>query len=575
MKKIPFSVRLFLSFFLIVAAFSAGVLFFVTQEIDDFNRETMASQLRILCLALMGPVQAQLDAGSEASVDRYAKDLGPRLGVRITVIRPDGVVVADSDHDVAIMDNHGSRPEVVGALSGEEGHSIRYSQTLQDDLMYFAKRFPTEGVLKGTLRVSMRMRKVDAVWAQVSQSVLLIAGLSLLGALVPAFFAARRLGQPVQKLAWAAEQLSQGNFETRVFLDRHDELKELADGFNRMAEQVNRLFLELSRKSEEYRVILASIREGLIVVDRDARIAQANEAFWKMVGQAPAEGTPYWEILRAPKFAEGLRKVKDGGASVAEEVPLGDRIYLCGFTPLPENGTTVALFFDITEQKRLEGIKRDLVVNISHEFKTPLTAIRGFAETLEEEAKINREHIEIIKRNAERLARITDDLLLLARLEQPGRALERVPVDLPKVVEEIRPLFQSQLGQKGLVLELQGASDLPSISADRYMMEQVFINLLGNAVRYTEGGTIAIRFRRDGRNVIVEVEDTGIGIAAEHLPRIFERFYVVDKSRSRATGGTGLGLSIVKNIVLQHSGAIDIQSTPGAGTRVIVSLPIA
>jgi two-component system phosphate regulon sensor histidine kinase PhoR len=573
MKKIPFSVRLFLSYFLIVAALSAGVLFFITQEIENFNRETSVSELRVLCIALMDPVQTQMAADSNTALDRYAKEMGPRLGVRITVIRPDGVVIADSDHAVATMDNHGSRPEVVGALSGEEGHSIRYSKTLQENLLYLAKRFPPTGVRQGTLRVSMRMRKVDAVWAQVGTEVLLTAGICLLGALILAFFASRRLGQPVRKLAWAAERLSQGDFETRVFLDRHDELKDLADGFNRMAGQVSRLFQELGRKSEEYRVILSSIREGLVVIDRDARIVHANEAFWTMIGRPPAEGIAYWEVVRIPELAEGLRQVKETGQRLTEEIPVAERTYLCGFTPLPENQATVLLFFDITEQKRLEGIKRDLVVNISHEFKTPLTAIRGFAEALEEEAKINREHIEIIKRNAERLARITDDLLLLARLEQPSRALERVPVDLPRLVEEIRPLFQSQLAQKDLSLEVQAAEDVPPVSADRYMMEQVFINLIGNAIRYTEQGGLTIRFCRDGGKVVVEIEDTGIGFAAEHLPRVFERFYVVDKSRSRATGGTGLGLSIVKNVVLQHGGAIDIRSRPGAGTTVVVSFP--
>lgn len=573
MRKIPFSVKLFLSYFLIVALFSVGVLYLVSIQVEEFNRDNAASQLHLLCLALLRELEPLAVTGKTDELDREAKDFGRQLGIRITVIRPDGVVLADSDHDPVTMDNHGSRPEVVGALTTIEGHSVRFSRTLQDNLMYLAMRFPRSGEVGGILRVSMRVRKVDALWAELGREILAIAAACLLGALLLAWIASRRLGQPVQKLAWAAEQLSRGNFQTRVFLNRHDELRDLADGFNHMAEEVNRLFQELAHRSEEHRIILASIQEGLVVVDRDARIAHANEAFWKIVRGAPSVGKPYWEVLRAPNFADGLRQVKEGGASAAIEVSLDDRTFLCGLTPIAGTGATVALFFDVTERKRLEDIKRELVVNISHEFKTPLTSIRGFAEALEEEPAVHREYVEIIRRNAERLARITDDLLLLARLEQPAKAPNFEAVDVREVAESTARLFQAGLGSKRLSFEISAAADLPKVSADRFLLEQVFINLLENAVRYTETGGVTVRLRREGREVVVEVADTGIGIAAEHLPRIFERFYVVDRSRSRATGGTGLGLSIVKNIVLQHGGRIDIQSRPGEGTTVMLAFP--
>ena len=573
MKKIPFTLKLFLSYVLVVAVLSAGVLYFVFERIEEFNLETTGSHLHSLGIAAIREAQPLFAAGDREGLQREVGDLGRRLGVRITVVRLDGVVMADSDHDPGSMDNHGSRPEIVGALSNREGHAIRYSRTLQDNLMYVALRFPDAGPPAGVLRVSMRVRNVDALRAKLGQQIGWIAAVSLLVALVLAFVASRRLGRPVRKLAWAAGRFSEGHFEERVFLKQHDELRELADGFNRMAEEVNRLFQELARKSEEYRIIHASIQEGLMAVDRDARIVQANEAFWRLARCAPSEGKPYWEVLRAPKFAEGLRQVKESGASVAIEVPIDDRTYLCGLTPIAGTGTTVALFFDVTERKRLEDIKRELVVNISHEFKTPLTSIRGFAEALEEEPGVHREYVEIIRRNAERLARITDDLLLLARLEQPAKALDLEPVDLREVVESTARLFQAMRGSKALSFEISAADDLPRISADRFLLEQVFINLLENAVRYTERGGVIVRLRREGREVVAEVADTGIGIAAEHLPRIFERFYVVDRSRSRATGGTGLGLSIVKNIVLQHGGRIDIRSRPGEGTTVSLAFP--
>jgi len=573
MKTIPFSVKLFLSYVLVVAVVALGGLYFMSRRITDYNLESVSAKLRSLCQTIgreLGPIA---ESGDRERLDREVKILGGRLLVRITFVDPDGVVLADSSADPPRMDNHGSRPEIVGAMTQGEGRAVRYSDTLKEDLLYVARTFPEDGPARGVIRVSQPLHSVVALRQQLLGSILRITGVSLLLALLLALLFARLLTRPVRKLAWAAERVAQGDFDTRVFLNRRDELKALADAFNRMSAEVSRLFKETARRSEESRVILSSIREGLVVVDADARIAHANDALWRILGCDPAPGRPYWEVVRSPKFAEGLRAVKATGAGAAEEIALGDRTFLCGFNPLPENAATVALFVDITERKRLEEIKRELAVNISHEFKTPLTAIRGFAEALEEEPVLNREYVAIIRRNAERLARITDDLLLLARLEQPAKALDLGPVDLRELAESTGRLFQALLARKNLVFAIEAAPDLPRVQGDRFMLEQVFVNLLENAARYTERGGITVRLRRDASRAVVVVVDTGIGIAAEHLPRIFERFYVVDKSRSRETGGTGLGLSIVKNIVLQHGGAIDIRSEPGAGTTVTVSLP--
>jgi two-component system phosphate regulon sensor histidine kinase PhoR len=289
MRKIPFTFKLFLSSMLVIAVFSAGVLYFTFERIEEFNLETAGSHLHSLGIASVREAQPLFAAGDWAGLQREMGDLGRRLGVRVTVVRLDGVVAADSEHDPASMDNHGSRPEIVGALSNQEGRSTRYSRTLQDTLMYLAMRFPESGPPAGVLRVSMRVRSVDALRAKLGQQIGWIAAFSLLVALLLAFVVSQRLGGPVRKLAWAAGRFSEGHFEERVFLKQHDELRELANGFNRMAEEVNRLFQELAHKSEEHRIILASIQEGLVVVDRDARIVHANEAFWRMVRSEPSE----------------------------------------------------------------------------------------------------------------------------------------------------------------------------------------------------------------------------------------------------------------------------------------------
>ena len=259
---------------------------------------------------------------------------------------------------------------------------------------------------------------------------------------------------------------------------------------------------------------------------------------------------------------------------MSEELELNDRIYLCSATFLEAREETIVIFHDITERKNVEKMKRDFVVNVSHELRTPLTAIKGYVETLEEEVdKKGRRYVEVIKRNTERLIAIVQDLLLLSELEEK-ESLEIEKVNIKEIVENVIRISEHKLKEKKLDFRVNIENDIPPLRADFFKLEQMFVNLIDNAIKYTEKGEISVSAKHDQEKIIIEIKDTGIGIPKEHLNRIFERFYVVDKSRSRKLGGTGLGLSIVKHIVILHKGKIDVESTAGAGTKFTVTLPL-
>jgi two-component system, OmpR family, phosphate regulon sensor histidine kinase PhoR len=286
------------------------------------------------------------------------------------------------------------------------------------------------------------------------------------------------------------------------------------------------------------------------------------------------EGKHYWEAIRSPQMGELLKKAGSERRSFVEELPLGERVFVFSVTPLERGEDIVVIFHDITEIKNAEKVKKDFVVNVSHELHTPLTVIKGYAETLLQEvpAEPGKRYIEIIQRNTDRLINIVNDLLLLSSLEE-RTPLELEDIDLRNFIENVVRIFDQRLKDKQLSLVVEMKENLPTIKADLFKLEQVMVNLLDNAVKYTERGRIVVSVDVRDNRASIQVRDTGIGIPKEAIPRIFERFYVVDKSRSRKSGGTGLGLSIVKHIVLLHNGAINIESAPGEGTTVTVTLP--
>ena len=391
-----------------------------------------------------------------------------------------------------------------------------------------------------------------------------------------AWWLAKDIKRPIRELLRLVQNLKQGHTQARLLWHREDEFQPLVQSFNDLAAEVHRRTSLLEERARWFESLVSSMTEGIAVIRQDGRILFANPAFQQMLQVDAWEGRPYWEVIRVPGFEEIMTAAHQDENGVQREIRVGDRVYQCWARRIRNANEVVVAFHDVTAIRETQRMKRDFVANVSHELRTPLTAIKGFLETLaEEQGTLNPRYLDIIQRHTDRLIHIVEDLLTLSRLEDPRQSLEFEPLHLPEIVADIVEGVRPRFEEKGLALQLHVHDEIPAILGDRVQIEQLLLNLLDNALRYTEQGKVDVILRAEDSFVVLEVADTGIGIPKEHLPRIFERFYVVDKARSRRTGGTGLGLSIVKHIVLLHRGRIEVQSTVGKGSRFIVRFPSA
>lgn len=563
----------------IAALFGLFTLWVSYIDIRSAWIDASVSHLRSLCVSVEGQVAPLLDAGREAEVDALAKRLGRELAARITIVLPGGRVVADTERDPGTMDSHSDRTEVAAALKLGSGSAVRHSHTLHEDRVYVALRIPGHGSLQAVIRASLPLEEANRLAARLFWKIALSAGVVLVFVFLAVLWFSRRLVKPVQQLVQAAENLAEGNFDARVDLPGQGEMSELASAFNAMAGHVQKLFTEVSQRKEQLEMLVSSIHEGLAVIGKDNRILRANAAFWTLLGLKDREGIgkPFWESVRDAEFADALRRSQENTDTVTCEVTMENRVCLCSLTPLRLENSTAALLVDVTERKRVENLQKELVINFSHEFKTPLTAVRGYAETIEDEAsdESTREFAAIIRRNAERLQHITEDLLMLARLDRKEMAFKPEPVNLADAFASVGALYRPAMAEKGLGLKVTVPPGLPPVMADPFLLEQVFVNLFDNAVRHTAKGGITVTCTRQGNLAEIRFADTGEGISPEHLGRIFDRFYVVDASRSRRKDGTGLGLAIVRTIVLRHGGEIAVESRSGEGAMFRIALPLS
>lgn len=542
--------------------------------IRTYYVKTLTENLKDIAVTTSPQIISFFEKQRYKEMDSFLKNLAPKIHERITVINKEGTVLADTDKDPSAMETHKMRPEVIDALSGGIGKSIRFSITLEENMLYVALPIQHNSNVLGVLRTSIPLKQINSLLRELQLRIIIGVAIITLLSIGIAFLLSRGLSRPVHALASAARNLAKGDFHTRVYLTTQGEFKELEGCFNEMAGRMEGLFGNLSRKNEELDTIVSSIQEMLLVLDKDGRIKVANDSFRKALEEEDVQDKFYWEVMRCPDFSELAKKVMDERKNRTEEIDFKDKHYLCSVTFLSSKEEMVAVLYDVTEFKNLERMKKDFVANISHELRTPLTAIKGFVETLEEEEEIrNIQYLEIIKRHTDRLMNIVNDLLLLSELEQTEKALVIEDVNLVSLAENILKVFEQGAKEKGIELKLGVAKGLKTVQADPFKLEQMFINLIDNSIKYTEKGTISITLNQKDSKSIIEIQDTGIGIPVSHLPRIFERFYVVDKSRSKKLGGTGLGLSIVKHIVLHHGGTIDVESSLGIGTKFTIMLP--
>ncbi len=444
------------------------------------------------------------------------------------------------------------------------------------------------GLTAGLYLAGLAVLTVVALTAHRAGVATAAALLSVAGVAAAALLA-RSYTRPLRDLTEAFRRIGRGDFAVRVLPPRRGTVKDLADGFNEMAFRTKEMIDQLARQREALDAVIASISEGLLVLDGDGRIVLANDSLRRLVGADAVVGRYYWEVIRDSAFTEMVKGAMATHSNAGGEIEYAGLVLSCSASYLSAADETVVTLHDITQIARAAELKREFVVSASHELRTPLTAIKGYIETMDGTLdSTNQRYLDIIKRHTDRLVNMVADLLTLSELEEKGMALHLELVDVAALAASVLKLFERTAQAKGLVLRLEQAPDLPRVEADAFKLEQVLVNLLDNAVKYTDSGEVVLSLAQghdrnrlgdsgscpeSPRSLEVTVSDTGVGIAPEHLPRIFERFYVVDKSRSRAMGGTGLGLAIVKHIVRLHGGDVAIESTPGAGTTVRVTLP--
>jgi two-component system phosphate regulon sensor histidine kinase PhoR len=574
MKKTLF-LRIFMGYAAVIVLVAVAVVLFAPPLMRTYDIAERSASLEHMAALIEPAILPFLTSAETAGLPGLVDSFSRGTGARITVIDPTGEVLADSDKDAREMENHLYRPEIQRALRGEVGMSIRPSSTLKTDMMYVCVPVRAEGRVVGALRLSLFMKNLDALLGVLRIRLLRVLGLTTLLALGIAFFLSRSVSRPLREVIDASSRVAAGDFDVAVSARRSGEFKRFALSFNAMTSRIKAMFEEIRVQNEEIQSILAAIQDGLALLDMDGRILLANASFRRLAGQEAPEGRHIWEVVRSSSAAELVRLAREGGEDVSGEISIGDRTFFGRVSRLEAAERLVVSLHDVTELRALEKTKRDFVVNVSHELKTPLTAIKGFVETMEPRAETeNRPYLEIIRRNTDRLIAIVEDLLVLSKLETPGLKPDREPVDVRAIAGSILKLFERRAGEKGIRLVLEAPEDLPAVPGDPAQIEGLLLNLVDNAVKFTDQGAVAIRLgRRDGR-LHLEVQDTGMGIDAVHLPHIFERFYVADKSRSKKLGGTGLGLAIVKHVVQAHRGEISVRSRLGEGTTVSISLPL-
>lgn len=586
--KLGIRAKLFLLSIALVGISTLLVFAYARSDLESKSVVSIESDLRTRLNLAVLEVQHRGNLGDQGPEwQALAKELAQASETRVTVIRHDGTVVAESSVELAELpklSNHRLRPEVQEALRIGVGVSRRHSSTIEHDLLYVATTIGPPERPFGVLRMALELGAVEKEVAMLQRSVGIGAALALLLALVTAGASAVWASRATRQLTDAARRMSQGDLDTPVPPLGDDEFGELGRTLGQLAKGLSTTLDELRLERDRVKGILTRMREGVLLLDDQQRVLLVNPALREMLLlQDGCVGRPVLDVIRHGELKKLLDGVKTTGEAASQELEfsgLKPRRLLVRVAPGGAEGGIFAVAFDVTEMRRLESIRRDFVANVSHELRTPVTAIRSAAETIRDVAVNDIQALprftDIIARNAERLGSLVDDLLDLSRIESREIRIVSEALDTSMVISQVVGLFRERAEKRGQSLIVEVPKDTPRILADFSAIEHILTNLIDNAVKYSgSGAVIRIRAIASGGHVEIQIEDTGPGIAEEHLPRLFERFYRVDTGRSRALGGTGLGLSIVKHLVEAMGSHIDVDSTLGTGTRFMFRLPEA
>jgi two-component system phosphate regulon sensor histidine kinase PhoR len=580
--------QLYPSYLLITLISLVAVTIYAGSSFREFYLDRIAGDLRARAYLLEKQILQFLGPLDTKVVDALCKELGKSSTTRITAILPSGTVIGDSHDDPHRMDNHALRPEVIRAKKGNVGRSIRFSTTLQQRMMYVAVPLTDHkrivAVIRTSLPVTAMDEKLKSIQTQIAFGGLLIAfvaaGISL--------YVSRRISRPIEKMKEGTEHFARGELFHRLPETNLQEIGSLADALNQMALQLDDRIKTIINQRNELEAVLSSMEEGVIAFDMDERIISINQAAARIFESIAKNmlNRSIQEVIRNPELQQFVTRALSSTDNLKGDITLyheGERIIYLHSTSLRDSSDdkigVLLVMNDVTQVRRLENIRRDFAANVSHEIKTPLTAIKGFVETLRHGSVKNPEEIKrfhsIIEKHVNRLTAILEDLISLSRIEQDD---EKKAIKLRK--NPIKNVLRTAVGNcrekadlKGITIDHVCEENILAM-IDPPLLEQAIVNLLDNAITYShEGSSVRVSAFQKQNSIIISVQDHGIGITKEHLPRIFERFYRADKARSRKLGGTGLGLAIVKHITQAHGGSTSVESTPGKGSTFSLHLP--
>lgn len=571
------SSKIFVGYLLVILLLTGLILFFTYKNVSNQYVRTITDNLFKLNTTLQSQILFYFKNNQVEELDEYVKKLGKQINTRITIVDSTGKVLADSEHDPRVMENHKQRPELQPVFNEHRyGISERFSTTVHKEMIYVAMPlFDSNHNFLGAIRVSIFRKEANELINRLNYEILQIAAIVIFISLIGVLIFARTLTRPINQISSASRKVARGDFDVKINIKGHDEIYELAENFNNMTEKLKELFSEVTRQKDELNTIIKAIQDGLVALDTTGRVLIANQGFCNIISNFDIIGKNINEITQNEEILSIFKQIINDKSNFTREITIEKHHFLCSANFIETKKEVVLLLHDISEIKKLEQLKKDFVVNVSHELRTPLTAIKGFIETLEDELEGEYQHyIDIIKRHTNRLINIVQDLLILSELEQPNTKLIRSFVEINIIIENVLKIFEQKLKEKNLSIEVVYQDNFPKINVDAFKMEQVFINLIDNAIKYSDSGTIQIKCSYDDEFAYFAVKDNGMGISKEDQERIFERFYIADKSRSKKVGGTGLGLSIVKHIVLLHHGEITVDSEKGKGTTFKIKIPI-
>jgi two-component system phosphate regulon sensor histidine kinase PhoR len=583
----------------LVVILAAAVMFDVT--LGGARQAPLRTEIERNLLQKTQLLAHRVETDRTHSLADIAAQEGQSAGARVTIIDPTGKVLADSEASPSAMESHATRPEFIAALAGSIGRSERRSATVGIPFLYIAA--PISG---GAVRLAYPLSDVEAVSAKVDHKLELASALAFLFALLVAAVATHLSARRLERIVEVAARIAEGDLQARIREHSADEIGRVAGAIDKTARRVEESFAAVVSSQRQLETLLDSMQDAVIAVSADGLVQWANRPMNRLVPQGARLQQPVVETIRDPDF---LATVKD--ATTAHEVKTSratsivpGRAFDVTAAPLPDGGA-VAVLRDLTETERVEKTRRDFIANVSHELRTPLTSIQGYAETLldttPDNAVPNREFLEIIRKNSSRMSRLTEDLLTLARVESGETRFDVDPISPIELLHDAEESFREIARSHGIDLQIRQTpiqdiqtqdmqaqappnphphdsyvQNLPRVLADREAIHQVFSNLIDNALKYgSAGGGIVLGARAIPHAVEFFVQDFGAGIASEHLPRLFERFYRVDKARSRESGGTGLGLAIAKHIMLAHRGSIRAESELAHGSIFLFTLPTA